>query len=79
MKAGLLYENTWATIGYSSINKQGWDLLLFVGIETIHRDDGVTIENYRFHDIIKNESVLMDRNLALKSKEIKSEDYHEHS
>ena len=76
MTAGLLYECRWSTMGYSSINKQGYDLLLFIGIEEIHRSDGVIVSNYRFHDIINNESVLMDQTLIRYCNEIKG-DYHE--
>ena len=75
MTVGLLYECRWARMGYSSIEPQGWDLLLFIGIETINRDDGVVINNYRFHDIIKNESVLMDQSLAHRCTEIKGDSH----
>ena len=76
MTVGLLYECRWARMGYSSIEPQGWDLLLFIGIEAIHRTDGVVIENYRFHDLVNNESVLTDKGLIRYCKEIKG-DYHE--
>ena len=79
MTAGLLYECKWRTNRWSEETKSwshGWDMLLFIGIETINRDDGVVINNYRFHDIIKNESVLMDISLTKHCKEIKG-DYHE--
>ena len=75
MTEGLFYECKWS--GRWSNRDQGWDMLLFIGIETIHRDDGVVVRNYRFHDIVKNESVLFDESLALKCKEIRTEDYHE--
>ena len=80
METGSLYECKWRTNRWSHDTNswdRGWDLLVFVGIETINRDDGVVINNYRFHDIIKNESVLMDKGLIRYCKEIKSEDYHE--
>jgi len=51
-------------------------MLLFIGIETINRDDGIVIENYRFHDIVNNKSVLMDIGLIRHCREIKG-DYHE--
>ena len=79
MTAGLLYSCQWRTNQWNYDNNswdRGWDMLLFIGIETINRDDGVVINNYRFHDIVKNESVLFDESLALKCKEIEG-DYHE--
>ena len=80
MKAGLLYECKWRTNQWNHDTNswdRGWEMLLFIGIETIHRNDGVVISNYRFHDIIKNKSVLMDEGLVHKCKEINTEDYHE--
>ena len=79
MKAGLLYECKWRTNQWNDANNswdRGWDMLLFIGVETIHRSDGVVVSNYRFHDVIQNQSVLMDRSLIRHCKEIKG-DYHE--
>jgi hypothetical protein len=81
MTAGLLYSCKWSMNQWSHDNDSwdhGWDLLLFIGIETINRDDGGVINNYRFHDIVNNESVLTDEGLTRYCKEIKG-DYHEHS
>ena len=75
MTEGLLYECKWNHNQWWSKHNQGWDMLLFIGIETINRDDGVVIRNYRFHDIVKNESVLFDESLALKCKEIKGDSH----
>ena len=61
MTAGLLYSCQWRTNQWNHDNNswdRGWDMLLFIGIETINRDDGVVINNYRFHDIVNNKSVL---------------------
>jgi hypothetical protein len=80
MTVGQLYSCKWRTNQWNHNNSswdRGWDLLIFLGIETINRDDGVVINNYRFHDIIMNRSVLMDRTLVYRCKEIKG-DYHEH-
>ena len=77
MTPGLFYECKWDTNQWWSTRGSCWEMLLFIGIETIHRGDGVVINNYRFHDIVKNESVLFDESLALKCKEINTEDYHE--
>ena len=78
MTAGLLYSclwqcNTWNTARNSWT--RGWDMLLFIGVETIHREDGVDIHNYRFHDIIKNETVLMDKGLTRHCEEIKGDSH----
>ena len=75
MTAGLLYECKWNHNQWWSTKDEGFDMLLFIGIETINRDDGVVINNYRFHDIVKNESVLFDESLALKCKEIKGDNH----
>jgi len=78
MTPGLLYSCQWRTNQWNHDNNswdRGWDMLLFIGIETINRDDGVVINNYRFHDIIKNESFLMDQSLAYKCKEIKGDSH----
>ena len=79
MTAGLLYSCKWSMNQWSHDNDSwdhGWDLLLFIGIETINRDDGGVINNYRFHDIVNNESVLTDEGHTRYCKEIKG-DYHE--
>ena len=79
MTAGLLYSCQWRANQWNHDNNswdRGWDMLLFIGIETINRDDGVVINNYRFHDIVNNKSVLMDIGLIRHCKEIKG-DYHE--
>ena len=78
MTAGLLYECKWRTNQWNHDDNtwdQGWDLLLFIGVETIHRSDGLVIDNYRFHDIIKNKSVLMDKRLIRHCKEIKGDNH----
>ena len=78
MTAGLLYSCKWRNNQWNHERNSwdhGWDMLLFVGIETIHRQDGVDIHNYRFHDIIKNESILMDKGLTRHCKEIKGDSH----
>jgi hypothetical protein len=80
MTAGLLYSCKYRTNRWNDENNSwdhGWELLLFIGIESITRKDGHVINNYRFHDVIKNRSVLMDKSLTRHCKEIKAEDYHE--
>ena len=80
MTAGLLYSCKWRRNQWNHDNSswdRGWDMLLFIGIETINRDDGVVINNYRFHDVVNNKSVLMDIGLIRHCKEIDAEDYHE--
>jgi hypothetical protein len=79
MTGGLLYECKWRTNQWNYDNNswdQGWDMLLFIGVETIRRSDGIVINNYRFHDIVNNKSVLLDISLIKHCKEIKG-DYHE--
>ena len=78
MTAGLLYSCRWHTNRWSDKNNSwthGWDMLLFIGIETIHRDDGVVINNYRFHDVINNETVLFDVGLIKYCEEIKGDSH----
>ena len=80
MTAGLLYKCRWRTNQWNYDNNswdRGWEMLLFIGIETIHRKDGVVINNYRFHDIIENKSILLDIGLIRHCEEIKG-DSHEH-
>ena len=79
MTAGLLYSCQWRTNQWNHDSNswdRGWEMLLFIGVETINRDDGVVINNYRFHDIIKNKSILLDIGLIRHCKEIEG-DYHE--
>ncbi len=74
MVAGNLYSCVWRTNQWNHQTgnwDRGWDMLLFLGIETIHRDDGVEIRNYRFHDIVTNDNVLMDEYLVQHCEEIK--------
>ena len=73
MIEGLLYSCNWKNNKYPY--RHGWEMLLFIGIETIHRADGVVINNYRFHDIIKNKSVLMDIGLIRHCREIKGDSH----
>tara|TARA_Y100001963_G_scaffold148902_1_gene227551 strand:- start:238 stop:468 length:231 start_codon:yes stop_codon:yes gene_type:complete len=73
MTAGLLYKCRWQNNKYP--HSHGWDMLLFIGIETINREDGVVIHNYRFHDLIENKTFLMDEGLALRCKEIKGDSH----
>jgi hypothetical protein len=75
MTAGLLYECTWNYNQWWSKQQYGYEMLLFIGIEEIHREDGVIVRNYRFHDVINNESVLFDESLALKCEEIKGDSH----
>ena len=78
MTAGSLYSCLWQNNKWNTVRNswtRGWDILLFIGVETINRDDGVVINNYRFHDLIKNKSVLMDIGLTRHCKEIKGENY----
>ena len=78
MTAGSLYKCRWRTNSWNYENNswdRGWDMLLFIVVETIHREDGVYIHNYRFHDVIKNESVLMDKILTRHCKEIKGDSH----
>ena len=79
MTAGLFYECKWCSNIWNDGNNswdRGWEWLLFIGIETINRDDGVVIDNYRFMDMTTGKTFLMDKTLAWKCKEIKG-DYHE--
>ena len=73
MTAGLLYSCNWKNNKYPY--SYGWEMLLFIGIETIHRDDGVVINNYRFHDVINNDSVLLDQGLVRFCEEIKGDSH----
>ena len=50
MTAGLLYKCTWNTNQWWSQHSVGYEMLLFIGIEEIHRQDGVVVRNYRFHE-----------------------------
>ncbi len=73
MTEGLLYSCNWKNNIYPY--SHGWEMLLFIGIETIHREDGVVIHNYRFHDLIENRTFLMDQTLALRCKKIKGDSH----
>jgi hypothetical protein len=78
MTAGLLYKCQWQTNRWCEENNSwthGWEMLLFMGIETIHREDGVDIHNYRFHDIVNNETVLLDIGLTRYCEEIKGDSH----
>ena len=74
MTAGLLYKCKWKH-RYGNRIYKGWDMLLFLGIETIHRSDGVDVHNYRFHDLLNNESVLLDKGLIRYCEEIKGDSH----
>ena len=75
MTAGLLYSCNWNNNKYPY--RHGWEMLLFIGEEPIYRDDGSFLfYNYRFHDVITNNSVLLDKGLIRFCEEIKG-DCHE--
>jgi len=82
MTAGLLYKCKWRTNQWNYDNDswdRGWDMLLFIGEEPIYRDDGsFAFHNYRFHDVINNKSVLMDKGLIKHCEEIKGENHEHH-
>ena len=78
MTAGLLYKCRWRTNQWNYERNswdRGWDMLLFIGVETINRSDGIVINNYRFHDVVKNETVLLDKGLIRHCKEIKGDSH----
>ena len=78
MTAGLLYKCRWRTNQWNYENNswdRGWDMLLFIGVETIKRSDGIVINNYRFHDVINNKDILLDKGLIRHCKEIKGDSY----
>ena len=78
MTAGLLYKCRWRTNQWNYERNswdRGWDMLLFIGVETIHREDGMDIHNYRFHDVIKNQEILMDAGLTRHCEEIKGDSH----
>ena len=78
MTAGLFYECKWGrNIDNPNSLHCGWEMLLFIGIETINRDDGVVIDNYRFMDMTTDKTLLMDQSLAYKCRELNVENYHE--
>ena len=74
MTAGLLYKCRWKHRHGNRIYS-GWDMLLFLGIERIHREDGVVIDNYRFHDVLNNDSILLDKGLIRYCEEIKGDSH----
>ena len=74
MTAGLLYKCRWKRRHGNRIYN-GWDMLLFLGIERIHREDGVVIDNYRFHDVLNNDSILLDKGLIRYCEEIKGDSH----
>jgi hypothetical protein len=77
MTPGLLYKCKWNTDQWWSNRDRGWDMLMFLGIETIKRDDGVVIENYRFMDMLTGELPLFDHSLALKCIPLETGEYDE--
>jgi len=80
MTAGLLYSCKWRRNQWNHDNNSwdhGWDMLMFLGIETIKRDDGVVIENYRFMDMLTGEMPLFDHSLALKCIPLETGEYDE--
>ena len=75
MTEGLLYSCIWKKYNGLSWGKQGYEMLLFIGTESIYREDGVVVTNYRFHDVIENKSVLFDKGLITYCKEIKGDNH----
>ena len=82
MTAGLLYKCRWQTNQWNYDNNswdRGWDLLLFIGEEPIYRNDGAFLfYNYRFHDLINNKSILLDKGLIRHCEEIKGDNHEQH-
>ena len=78
MTAGLLYKCRWRTNQWNYERNswdRGWDMLLFIGVEIINREDGAVINNYRFHDVINDKSILLDKGLIRYCEEIKGDNH----
>jgi len=59
MQVGQLYSCKWRT----NRSARGWDMLLFLGTQIIHRSDGVVVTNYRFYDVLTGETRIFDKGL----------------
>ena len=69
MTAGLIYSCKWRH-GFGSRTYCGWDMLLFLGIETIKHSHDEYVTNYRFLDILQGEERLLDETLIKYCKEL---------
>ena len=78
MTEGLLYTCKWDKYNGMAWGKQGYEMLLYMGTDVIHRSDGVVITNYRFFDVIQSKEVVFDKSLIKYCEEIKG-DNHEHN
>ena len=73
MTAGLIYSCKWKH-GFGSRVYCGWDMLLFLGTETIKHSHDEYVTNYRFYDILQGETRLLDKGLVKYCKELYSEE-----
>jgi hypothetical protein len=71
MEIGKLYSCKWKV--WAIKDDRGWDMLMFLGIDPIHRSDGVVVTNYRFYDVLTGETRILDRGLIRHCKEITKE------
>ena len=73
MQVGSLYSCKWTSSPISTIER-GWDMLMFLGTQTIHRSDGEVVTNYRFYDVFMGEARILDKGLVRHCKELTKED-----
>jgi len=70
---GKLYSCKWGTLTSKGTSVRGWDMLMFLGIDPIHRSDGVVVTNYRFYDVLTGETRIFDEGLVRHCKELTKE------
>ena len=71
MQVGQLYSCKWNV--WAGKSHRGWDMLLFLGTQSINRSDGVVVINYRFYDVLTGETRILDKGLLRHCKELTKE------
>ena len=75
MQVGQLYSCKWGTLSRSKgTSVRGWDMLMFLGTQIIHRSDGVVVTNYRFYDALTGETRIFDKGLIRHCKPLDKEE-----
>ena len=70
MQVGQLYSCKWRCL----YEERGWDMLMFLGTESINRSDDIIVTNYRFYDVLTGETRIFDIGLIKHCKEITTEE-----
>lgn len=72
LKIGQLYKCKWCY--RSQPDFMGWDMIMFLGTETVKHSHDECVTSYLFHDVLQGERRLLDEGLIRFCKELNLEE-----